>query len=44
MERSNGFYTPHATEESRSIMNVTFTLPNDELTAEFYSKQKKKAL
>lgn len=42
MERSNGFYTPHATEESRSIMNVTFTLPNDELTAEFLQQAKEK--
>ncbi|MCQ9282839.1 3-phosphoserine/phosphohydroxythreonine transaminase [Priestia aryabhattai] len=42
MERSNDFYTPHATEESRSIMNVTFTLPNDELTAEFLQQAKEK--
>ena len=43
MERSNGFYTPHATEESRSIMNVTFTLPNDELTAAFLQQAKEKS-
>jgi phosphoserine aminotransferase len=42
MERSNGFYNPHATEESRSIMNVTFTLPNDELTAAFLQQAKEK--
>ncbi|AEN91529.1 MULTISPECIES: 3-phosphoserine/phosphohydroxythreonine transaminase [Priestia] len=42
MERSSGFYTPHATEESRSIMNVTFTLPNDELTAAFLQQAKEK--
>jgi phosphoserine aminotransferase len=42
MGRSNGFYTPHATEESRSIMNVTFTLPTDELTTVFLQQAKEK--
>ncbi|TYR78998.1 3-phosphoserine/phosphohydroxythreonine transaminase [Priestia megaterium] len=42
IERSNGFYTPHATEDSRSIMNVTFTLPTEELTAAFLKQAKEK--
>jgi phosphoserine aminotransferase len=35
IDGSGGFYKGHATERSRSIMNVTFTLPSDELTKEF---------
>jgi phosphoserine aminotransferase len=29
------FYTGHAKLESRSLMNVTFTLPDDDLQAKF---------
>ena len=35
IDSANGFYHGHATSESRSLMNVTFTLPNDELQAKF---------
>lgn len=35
IDASNGFYKGHATCGSRSIMNVTFTLPSDELTNAF---------
>lgn len=35
IETSNGFYKGHAKADSRSLMNVTFTLPSDELTTEF---------
>ena len=32
---SSSFFAPVAKKDFRSIMNVTFTLPNDELTAKF---------
>ena len=35
IEASGGFYKGHAKEASRSIMNVTFTLPSEELTSAF---------
>ncbi|RSD29283.1 3-phosphoserine/phosphohydroxythreonine transaminase [Mesobacillus subterraneus] len=35
IDRSSGFYTGHAELESRSLMNVTFTLESDDLTASF---------
>jgi len=35
IDASNGFYKGHAVGGSRSIMNVTFTLPSDELTSTF---------
>ncbi|WP_449620517.1 3-phosphoserine/phosphohydroxythreonine transaminase [Robertmurraya sp. Marseille-Q9965] len=35
IDESNGFYSGHATQDSRSKMNVTFTLPNEELTKKF---------
>ncbi|WP_100371931.1 3-phosphoserine/phosphohydroxythreonine transaminase [Bacillus sp. FJAT-45037] len=35
IDTSNGFYQGHATEDSRSKMTVTFTLPTDELTKAF---------
>ena len=35
IDQSDGFYQPHAELQSRSIMNVTFRLPNDELVAKF---------
>lgn len=31
MDESNGFYRPTAQKDSRSLMNVTFRLPNEEL-------------
>jgi len=35
IDNSNGFYKGHAEKDSRSLMNVTFTLENDDLTASF---------
>jgi phosphoserine aminotransferase len=35
IDRSDGFYTGHAEKGSRSRMNVTFTLENDDLTSAF---------
>lgn len=35
IDGSGGFYTGHAAPEARSVMNVTFTLPTEELTAAF---------
>jgi phosphoserine aminotransferase len=32
---STKFYTPHARPDSRSLMNITFRLPSDELTDKF---------
>ncbi len=31
IDNSNGFYKGHAEKESRSLMNITFNLPNEEL-------------
>jgi phosphoserine aminotransferase len=35
IDASGGFYRGHAQVESRSVMNVTFRLPNEELEAHF---------
>jgi phosphoserine aminotransferase len=35
-----GFYRGHAAKESRSRMNVTFRLPNEELEAKFVKESK----
>jgi phosphoserine aminotransferase len=35
IDSSGGFYKGHADRAARSIMNVTFTLPSDELTKQF---------
>lgn len=40
IEASGGFFKPHAKPANRSWMNVTFTLPNDELTAAFLAEAK----
>lgn len=37
---SNGFYQAHAEEESQSLMNVTFTLNDDETTTAFLNAAK----
>ncbi|MFC3883797.1 3-phosphoserine/phosphohydroxythreonine transaminase [Bacillus songklensis] len=42
MELYPDFYRPHADKDSRSIMNVTFTLPNEELTKSFLQQAKEK--
>lgn len=38
IDANSGFYNGHAQPGSRSLMNVTFTLPNDELQAKFISE------
>ncbi len=35
IDGSNGFFKAHAASRARSLMNVTFTLPDEELTKEF---------
>lgn len=42
IDESDGFYKGHAEKNSRSNMNVTFTLPNDELSSAFLEAAKKK--
>ncbi|WP_214483455.1 3-phosphoserine/phosphohydroxythreonine transaminase [Bacillus sp. SM2101] len=42
IDDSNGFYKPHAKMDSRSKMNVTFTLPSEELTKKFLVEAKEK--
>lgn len=42
IDESEGFYSAHALPGSRSNMNVTFTLPNDELSKEFLAGAKEK--
>lgn len=44
IDASGGFYKGHSLKESRSNMNVTFVLPNDELSAAFISESKKLGL
>jgi phosphoserine aminotransferase len=38
IDSSNGFYRGHAKTDCRSLMNVTFNLPSDELTAKFIAE------
>lgn len=38
------FYRPHAAHESRSIMNVTFRLPSDELQGRFLAEARERGL
>lgn len=40
IDESNGFYKGHARTDSRSRMNVTFTLRDDELTKTFVQEAK----
>ncbi len=42
IDNSSGFYRGHAQKDSRSFMNVTFTLPNEELTKKFLAESKEK--
>lgn len=42
IDESEGFYKAHATEDSRSLMNITFTLPNEELTKKFLQEAKER--
>jgi phosphoserine aminotransferase len=38
IDGSGGFYKGHALHHARSTMNVTFTLPSEELTSQFVSE------
>jgi len=38
IDSSDGFYQGHADKDSRSLMNVTFNLPNEELEKQFAQK------
>ncbi|MBD3110260.1 3-phosphoserine/phosphohydroxythreonine transaminase [Bacillus sp. AGMB 02131] len=40
IDESEGFYKGHARPDSRSYMNVTFTLPNEELSKKFLAEAK----
>lgn len=40
IDNSGGFYKPHAVPQNRSLMNIPFTLPSDELTDKFVSEAK----
>ena len=40
IDESEGFYNGHAEKESRSNMNITFTLPSDELTKLFLQESR----
>jgi phosphoserine aminotransferase len=40
LDRSGGFYRPHAKPGSRSRMNVTFRLPSEDLESRFASESK----
>lgn len=40
IDNSEGFYKGHAVKDSRSKMNVTFTLQSDELTKKFLDEAK----
>lgn len=38
IDNSNGFYRGHAENDSRSLMNITFRLPSEELEKEFVAE------
>lgn len=40
VDNSGGFYKGHADKACRSLMNITFTLPNEDLTKKFLSEAK----
>jgi phosphoserine aminotransferase len=44
IDRSEGFYRGHAAASSRSLMNVTFRLPNPELEAAFLTEAESRGL
>jgi phosphoserine aminotransferase len=44
VDSSDGFYAGHARTNCRSIMNVVFRLPSDELTEKFVSEAAKRGL
>jgi phosphoserine aminotransferase len=38
IDESDGYYTGHATKDSRSLMNITFNLANEELSKKFLTE------
>lgn len=42
IDQSNGFYQGHAEKESRSLMNITFRLQNEDLEKKFLAEAKEK--
>lgn len=44
IDESNGFYKGHAEKDSRSLMNVTFRLPSEELEKKFVAEALEKNL
>lgn len=44
IDASNGFYKGHAQKDSRSLMNITFRLPNEDLEKEFVAEAAKLGL
>jgi phosphoserine aminotransferase len=44
IDESDGFYAGHAQPDCRSVMNVTFRLPSDELTEKFVKGAKENGL
>ncbi|MBC9783229.1 3-phosphoserine/phosphohydroxythreonine transaminase [Heliobacterium chlorum] len=44
IDNSNGFYTGHADKDSRSTMNITFRLPNEDLEKTFASEATKQGM
>jgi phosphoserine aminotransferase len=44
IDQSGGFYRPHAQADCRSIMNVTWRLPNEDLEKEFVAEAKKNGM
>jgi phosphoserine aminotransferase len=44
IDKSAGFYKPHAAADSRSLMNVVFNLPSEELDSKFVAEAAKQQL
>ena len=44
LDRHEGFYKGHAQKDSRSLMNITFKLPDEELDKKFVEEAAKKGL
>lgn len=44
IDKSEGFYKPHAQKDSRSLMNITFRLPSEELERKCFEEAKAKKL
>lgn len=44
IDASDGFYQGHAERQARSLMNVTFRLPNEELTEQFCAEAERSGL